>query len=215
MTGWQKLWQDPEVVKKWTGAPPVDEVVMLADRLAAEGRRRVLDIGCGLGRHTVYLAARGFEVVAVDNAAAALSACKENLAKAGLAATVMAAEMDELPFPPGSFDGVLAAYVIHHSYRADIERIIGSITRLLAPAGLFVWVTPTPRHYQCGRGEEVEPGTWIDPQHPEGPTPHHYSTEQEVRELLAEYHIESLREHEYREGDNSRWHWCIFARKLA
>jgi len=67
MGGWQKLWQDPEVVKTWTGMSPVTEVVMLADRLAAEppspsdaegdhrlrgprARRRVLDIGCGLGR---------------------------------------------------------------------------------------------------------------------------------------------------------------------
>ena len=73
MTGWQKLWQDPQIAKLWSEFPPVPEVETMADLLEAEGGRRVLDIGCGMGRHTVYLAARGFEVTATDNAAAAAS----------------------------------------------------------------------------------------------------------------------------------------------
>jgi SAM-dependent methyltransferase len=154
-------------------------------------------------------------VVGIDNAPAALDACRENLSKGGLQATILAGEMGDLSFPAGSFDGALSTFVIHHGYRADIEHIIGSITRLLAPAGLFVWVTPTPRHYQCGRGEEVEPGTWVDPNHPEGTTPHHYSTEDEIRELLAAYDIESMRERNHGEGDKIRWHWFILARRRA
>jgi SAM-dependent methyltransferase len=151
--------------------------------------------------------------VAVDNAPKAVVLCQTNLAKAGLWATVTLGEMTALPFAQGAFDAALATYVIHHAYRYEIERTIVSVTRMLAPGGLFVWVTPTPRHYQCGRGEEVEPGTWVDPDHPEGPIPHHCSTEEEVRELLAGYQVESLRAHEYREGENSRWHWCVLARK--
>jgi ubiquinone/menaquinone biosynthesis C-methylase UbiE len=112
VSGWQKLWQDPEVVRKWAGALPVDEVVAMADQLEAAGRRRVLDIGCGLGRHTIYLAARGFEVVGVDNASAALAGCRQRLSEAGLEAVLVEAEMTESAFPDGSFDGVVAAYVI-------------------------------------------------------------------------------------------------------
>jgi len=213
MSGWQGLWQKPEIAEQWAEFPPVNEVTAMADLLEAEGRRRVLDIGCGTGRHTLYLAARGFDVVAVDNAPKAVVLCQTNLAKAGLWATVTLGEMTALPFAQGAFDAALATYVIHHAYRYEIERTIVSVTRMLAPGGLFVWVTPTPRHYQCGRGEEVEPGTWVDPDHPEGPIPHHCSTEEEVRELLAGYQVESLRAHEYREGENSRWHWCVLARK--
>jgi len=76
MTGWQKLWQDPEIAKRWQQRPPLPEVVATAERLTAEGRKRVLDIGCGLGRHAVYLAERGFEVTATDNAPAAIAACR-------------------------------------------------------------------------------------------------------------------------------------------
>ncbi len=213
--GWQDLWQDPKVRARWENAPPLPEVVDMADRLETEGGRRVLDIGCGLGRHTVYLAARGFEVTATDNAPAAVAACTENLEEAGLTANVIGTEMTDYPFPDGHFDGALGSHVIHHTDRATLERILGEITRTLAPGGYFVWVTPTPRHMHCGRGTEIEPGTWVDPNHPEGPIPHHYSTEEEVRELLHAYDILSIHEHEYREGQVSRFHWRLLARKRA
>jgi SAM-dependent methyltransferase len=211
--GWQDLWQDPKVRERWEAMPPIQEVVDMADRLEAEGRRRVLDIGCGLGRHTVYLAARGFEVTATDNAPAALAACKANLEEAGLTANVIETEMTDYPFPDGHFDGALGSHVIHHTDRATLERILAEVTRTLAPGGYFVWVTPTPRHKHCGRGTEIEPGTWVDPNHPEGPIPHHYSTEEEVRELLHAYDILSIHEHEWREGESSTFHWRLLARK--
>jgi SAM-dependent methyltransferase len=214
--GWQELWKDPKVRERWEKAPPLPEVVEMADRLEAEGGRRVLDVGCGLGRHTVYLAARGLEVTATDNAPAALSACKQGLAEAGLSADVIQAEMTEYPFPDGHFHGAIGSHVIHHTDRATLERVLGEITRTLAPRGYFAWATPTPRHFACGRGTEVEPGTWVDPNHHEGPIPHHYATQDEVRELLEAYEILSIHEHEYRDDDgNSRFHWRTLARKRA
>jgi len=115
----------------------------------------------------------------------------------------------------GEFDGAAAVMVIHHARRATLEGILAQITEKLAPAGLFVWETATPKHFHCGRGEEIEPGTWVDPNHPEGPVPHHYSTEEEVRELLGEYDMLSLHEHEFREGSDSRFHWRVLARKRS
>jgi len=209
MAGWQKLWQDPEVVKRWEAFPPLEEVVTMADRLDAAGRRRVLDIGCGLGRHTLYLAARGFDVTATDNAPAAIAACEENLAQANLQATIVKVEMTEFPFS----DGVIASHVIHHVDIATLRRIINSITQKLAPGGLFVWAMPSDHHSGCGRGREIEPGTWVNDDHPEGPVPHHYSTEEEVRELLRAYEILSLKLVESGEGAEHRSHWRVLARK--
>jgi SAM-dependent methyltransferase len=213
--GWDRLWQNPEVARLWQEMPPLPQVVEMADRLAAEGRSRVLDVGCGLGRHAVYLAARGFQVTATDNSPTAIAACEENLRKAGLSATVMQLEMTEFPFPDSSFDGVIGSHVIHHCRRATLERIIASIARKLAPRGYFAWATPSARHCHCGSGAEIEPGTWVDPHHPEGPIPHHYCTEAEVRELLEGYEIVSLVEHEYQGDGKSHCHWRVLARKTT
>ena len=213
MTGWERLWQDPEVRARWEKMPPLPEVVDMADRLEVGGRRRVLDLGCGLGRHTVYLAARGFEVTASDNAPAAIEACRKNLAEVGLGADVTPLDMTKFPFREASFDGVVGSHVIHHTDRATLIRIVDLITRQLAPDGLFVWVTPSTRHHYCGKGEEIEPGTWVYAEHPEGPIPHHYCTEGEVRERLQAYEIISMHEHEHREGAIRRFHWRVLARK--
>ncbi|HUU53809.1 MAG TPA: methyltransferase domain-containing protein [Armatimonadota bacterium] len=215
MKGWQELWHDPDIRERWEAMPPLPEVVEMADRLEGEKRRRVLDIGCGLGRHTVYLAARGFEVTATDNAPAALAACKANLEEAGLTANVIETEMTDYPFPDGHFEGALGSHVIHHTDLATLKKIIASITRVLDDDGYFAWATPTPRHKHCGRGAEIEPGTWVDPNHPEGPIPHHYSTEEEVRGLLHAYDILSIHEHEWRESGSSTFHWRLLARKRA
>ena len=215
MTGWEELWHDPKIRERWEAMPPLPEVVEMADRLEAEGRTRVLDIGCGLGRHTVYLAARGLNVTATDVASSAIEKCRENVQQAGLAATMVQLDMTEYPWSDGSFDGAVASNVIHHTDLATLRGIISSITRVLSDGGYFVWVTPTPRHFACGRGRELEPGTWVDSDEHDGHLPHHYSTEEELRDLLADYEILSLDEHEYRERENSRWHWRLLARKLG
>ena len=215
MTGWQDLWQDPKVRERWESMPPLPEVVDMADRLVAEDRRRVLDIGCGLGRHTVYLAAKGFDVTATDIASSAIEKCTENLKAANLTATMVEVEMTQFPWPDAHFAGVVASNVIHHTDLATLKQIIASIARVLADGGYFVWVTPTPQHFACGHGRELGPGTWIDTGEHDGHLPHHYSTEEEVRELLTDYKILSLDEYEYREGGNSRWHWRVLARKRA
>ena len=89
------------------------------------------------------------------------------------------------------------------------------VTQKLTPGGLLVWATPTPRHFACGRGEEVEPGTWVDPNHAEGPILHHYSTEEEVRKLLHAYEILSVTENENLDEGNLKVHWRTLARKRS
>jgi tellurite methyltransferase len=212
--GWEKLWQDEELVKRWKGFSPLPEVIEMADRLETKGRRRVLDIGCGLGRHTVYLAARGFEVTATDNSPTALRKCQENLETTDLKASLVECDMTELPFAASSFDGVIASHVIHHTKFAELAKIIASVVRLLAEDGLFVWASPSTRHADCGQGQEIEPGTWVNPEHWEGGISHHYCTEAEVRELLGSFAIESLKEHDIPREGGTRWHWRVLARKL-
>jgi 2-polyprenyl-3-methyl-5-hydroxy-6-metoxy-1,4-benzoquinol methylase len=118
-----------------------------------------------------------------------------------------------MAFSPGRFDGVVASNVIHHADLATLKRIISTITEMLAPSGLFVWVTPTPRHFAFGQGREIEPGTWIGSEAPDGDIPHHYSTEAEVRELLHAYEILSMEERDYRDEHGTRFHWRVLAQK--
>ena len=213
MIGWENLWQKEEVTQWWSAMPPLPEVVEMADRLAQAGRRCILDIGCGMGRHTLYLAKQGFAVTATDNAPTALQNCGSYLEKAGLQAKLLELEMTEFPFADNSFDGIIASLVIHHTNFAVLKQIIDNIWAKLAPGGYFVWAMPNPRHACCGVGEEIEPGTWVDPNHDEGPIPHHYCTEAEVRKLLKSFGIESFTEFESVREDKTYCHWRVLAQK--
>ncbi len=76
------------------------EAAWLVDRLELRPGMRVLDVGCGPGRHAHALARAGVEVVGVDIAAAFLAA-------AG-AGTWVRADARRLPFAPGSFDAAVS-----------------------------------------------------------------------------------------------------------
>lgn len=64
---------------------------------------RVVDIGCGAGRHSLYLQEKGFDITAIDNSAGAIEVCKlRGLEK------VFVYSIDEIDkFEPNSFDTIL------------------------------------------------------------------------------------------------------------
>jgi SAM-dependent methyltransferase len=64
---------------------------------------RVLDVGCGAGRHSLYLQGQGFEVTAIDNSPGAIEVCKLRGVKNAIVRSL--ADVDQ--FEPDSFDTVL------------------------------------------------------------------------------------------------------------
>jgi 2-polyprenyl-3-methyl-5-hydroxy-6-metoxy-1,4-benzoquinol methylase len=75
----------------------------LIDRKAMEFvKGRVLDIGCGAGRHSLYLQKMGFDVLGIDSSPLATKVCKLRGLKH---AKVMSIE--ELNFKPNSFDTII------------------------------------------------------------------------------------------------------------
>jgi len=63
----------------------------------------VLDIGCGAGRHSLYLQERGFDVTGIDNSPGAIKVCK----KRGLKKALVRPIEELAKFKTGSFDTVL------------------------------------------------------------------------------------------------------------
>lgn len=105
----------------------------------------ILDLGCGVG-HSYHLLAPS-QTVGVDIDAEAL---------AGQDRETHVADMRELPFEDARFDAVLSVQSLEHV--PDPARVLAEARRVLAPAGMAVFVTPNRLTF--ARPDEI-----IDPYH--------------------------------------------------
>ena len=119
---------------------PSDWVARWTQRITPRGT--VLDLACGSGRHSRYLAELGFRVCAVDRDARALDAlsCVDGV-------SVRQADLEEGPWPLDglTFDGIVVANYLH---RPLFPRILDA----LAPAGTLIYET-----FAAGNGRFGKP----------------------------------------------------------
>ena len=118
------------------------------ERLELEPGHRLLDLGCGGGRHAFEALRRGAVVVPLDADAAELaevSATAGAMVGAGelthaAAGGVVNGDALALPFPDASFDRIIAAEVLEHIW-AD-QRAVAELTRVLKPGGRIAVTVP-------------------------------------------------------------------------
>ncbi len=100
--------------------------------------KRVLDLGCGAGRHTVYLAKCGFDVYGIDISNEGIKITKRRLKKQGLKTHLKIGDIHKkLPYKDNFFDAIISVRVLNHGRIRDIRRAIKEIKRVLKPNGLI------------------------------------------------------------------------------
>jgi tellurite methyltransferase len=161
---------------------------LLIDRHA----ERVLDLGCGSGRHVVHFARSGFWVHGLDESPEAVRLAREWLVAQGLQGEVQEGNIYEpLPYHDAFFDAVVSIQVIHHARIAAIRQLVSELTRVLKQGGL-VFVTVPAVQNQASGFDEIEPGTFIPRDGPEQGLPHHFFTVAELRALFEAFDVDDV-----------------------
>ncbi len=119
------------------------------EQLGLQQGDRVLDLGCGFGRHAFEAARRGANVVALDagtdevkGVAAMFLAMVEagELAEGSIHANVVQGDALHLPFPDGVFDRVICSEVLEHI--PDDLSAMRELARVLRPGGTMAITVP-------------------------------------------------------------------------
>lgn len=100
---------------------------------------RVLELGCGAGNMTIWLAEMGYEAYGVDISPTAIAWAREEAAAKGLKVTFAVGDVLDLAlYPDDSFDFVFDGHCLHCIIGADRERLFSSVRRVLKPNGYFL-----------------------------------------------------------------------------
>ena len=191
MPGWGEIFADPVM----QGREPEPEFMALMPILQAAGCRRVLDAGCGVGRHLLPLLAAGFRVWGVDCDPQVLQLLKARLDRLAAMETgpyLAQADLNRLPFCSGAFDLAVSIKVINHGDAATFREYCRELDRVLRPGGrLFIMMSPreVAELVRLPQTRELEPGTLVDIATPDGTLVHHFPTPAELREQFPRYKI--------------------------
>lgn len=214
---WNTRWSTETGRADWLTPDP--DVAAVAERLADGTARTALDLGSGVGRHSLLLARAGIAVTAVDLAQSGLAEIARRARSEGLAITTQAAPMTALPFADAAFDYALAWNVIYHGDGEVVGRTMAEVRRVLKPGGLLQATMLSKRNAGYGIGREVAPNTFSRDPSPDDPNdmdkahPHFYCSASELVSLLAGFELTSLTDVEQRKP--GAWHWQFVAERVG
>jgi SAM-dependent methyltransferase len=118
------------------------------DRLGVGAGTKVIDVGCGAGRHSFEAYRRGADVIAFDQNAADLNDVDEILqamkdqgeVPEWARAEAVKGDALDLPYDEGTFDCVIASEILEHVPEDD--RAIAELVRVLKPGGRLAITVP-------------------------------------------------------------------------
>jgi SAM-dependent methyltransferase len=175
-----------------------------------EVKTKILELGGGQGRDTLFFAKNGFQTYTLDysdSAIRAISDKAENLNLSGFITAIQHDVRSTLPFENESFDGCYSHMLYCMAFKtSELEFLSREVRRVLKPNGLHIYTVRNIKdvHYQAGihRGEDMyEIGGFIV----------HFFSREKVEHLAMGYEIISV--DEFEEGDLPRSLFRVTLRK--
>lgn len=146
-----------QIFKKLGSRPPVydnwlDKFLHIIE--ASKGMP-VIDLGCGCGNDTLYLAEKGFDVISCDISAEALNRLDSFIKNPRKKQFDM---LCGLPFEDNSAGIIVSDLSLHYFSEADTKKIVGELSRVLTDGGYFLCRINSTNdiNYGAGQGEKLE-----------------------------------------------------------
>lgn len=138
MTEWYEEWFGEDYLRLYPHRDDVEAeraVNLISTTVGLQRGWRVLDVGCGAGRHTRAFVSNGARCIGID-----LSATLLKLAQQATSAPLVRADMRELPIRPGSMDLTVNLFTSFGYFDRDAEHTaaLAEMVGTIKPGGWFV-----------------------------------------------------------------------------
>lgn len=195
----RQLWEDrffknPDMF----GEGPSDPAQKAADLFKKGGVTKILELGGGQGRDSIFFAQNGFRVYVLDFCEGAIVTITQKSQALGLSQSITAMCHDvrnPLPFDDQSFDACYSHALLSEALvTSELEFLLDEMRRILKPRGLNIYAvrhTGDP-HYGSGRGVHQEEDMY---ENMLGIIVHYFSKEK-VEHLAKGYEIVGIDEFE-------------------
>lgn len=194
-SNWDFYWREQKELEHWQ--KPADSVIEFVKASNCDKQPKVLDLGCGIGRHAILFTKEGFKVTALDSSEQALEELKSNIKKLNLNIEIVKGNYLKSIFQPNSFDIIISYNVIYHGFREDFKRAIELCKTYLKEEGVLFFTCPTREDDKYGSGKKVAPYTYesLNSVHP-GDI-HYFADGDDIKELVEGLKIKSIKKDEH------------------
>jgi SAM-dependent methyltransferase len=208
MSAWEEIWKTKEGRARWLKPDPF--IVSLVPRFKEYGINKVLDLGFGIGRHTIFFAKNGFNVYGIDPSKSGYEFAKKWSEQEKVEFKLELGEMSQIPFDNDFFDLIIAWNVVYHGTVDNIRKTIDEIIRCLKLDGYLLCTLISTKHEKFGRGVEIERNTFVIVEDEEKSDPHHYFDLEEIHILIGMFNL--LKCEDLVQFSERDFHWHILAK---
>lgn len=210
----EKAWNWNNITSTYWNEPSEDIYYYL--HLWSEKRsKKLLDLGAGIGRHSLLFAKNGFDVTAFDFSKEGLDKIENFADQLNLEIDLVNGNMNRLPFASQSFDFVVAYNSIYHTDYEGLIRTIYEIRRVLKANGeaFVTMLSKNDKSFIDGSGSLIAENTLMKKEEDGSILPHFFVDEEYIYKLFKSFHIISLKQIEEFHEDKTFFHYAIHLRK--
>ena len=135
--------------------------------IKSDKARVALDLGCGNGVNSIFLAENGYKVDAIDFDSEAINILEKQIKNKKLNIQTFNQNIRNFEFPKNKYSLVLALNTLEFFKLSEVKKIINKIYESLLPSGIFYMIdfsTRDPFYKKCkAELKEIESGTFFVP----------------------------------------------------
>ncbi|NQV00423.1 MAG: class I SAM-dependent methyltransferase [Parcubacteria group bacterium] len=192
---WDKQWTSEKKSDHWQTPDP--DVIKFMKNNSNLGDKKVLDYGCGIGRHSILFTKSDFDVTAIDVSENALKHLEKWAKEENCIINIAKADLDDKMFDNEKFDIILSYNVIYHGYRKDVQEKLKKIRKILNKNGKLYFTIPTREDGKYGFGKKLAPHTYLCDKSIHKGDIHYFSDKNDIKKLLKEFQIIDIKKDEH------------------